>query len=249
VSGLIAGRLLPQRASRWRSGFGFDEAVRDALRLRSPSARRWARDASDIALTISQSWPFFDALVAAGWYRDSPTVGVQQALISAEVLAVTAGMQGLVSFLAARERPYGRDCAGGVLPDGRDCQARDRYYSFYSGHSSQSFAAAAVNCMHHAYVPLYGGGAADDWACVAGLGVATTTALLRVVTDVHYVSDVVVGAAMGTATGLVLPWALHYRFGPKQVAHEPARAAPGLHLTLLPLVTPNVNGVQGVGTF
>lgn len=249
VSTLIASRLLPQRAGRWRGGFGFDESARDVLRLPSPSARRQARDASDILLSISQAWPFLDALVAAGWYRDSPAVGVQQALISAEVLAVTAGMQGIVSYLSARERPYGRDCAGAVLPDGRDCTARDRYHSFYSGHSSQSFAAAAVNCMHHAYVPLYGGGAADDWACVGGFGVAATTALLRVVSDVHYVSDVVVASAMGTAAGLALPWALHYRFGLERAPDGQPGAAAQARFALFPLLAPELGGLQAVVLF
>jgi membrane-associated phospholipid phosphatase len=67
--------------------------------------------------------------------------------------------------------------------------------------------------MHHAYVPLYGGGVLDALACVGALGVATSTALMRVATDVHYVSDVMMGAAMGSAAGLLIPWLLHYRYG------------------------------------
>jgi membrane-associated phospholipid phosphatase len=193
------------------------------LRLQSTGARRWARDASDIALIINESWLFFDALVVAGWYRDSPEVGAQQALISTEVIAITAGFQGIVSYAASRERPYGRECGGEVPADARDCETRDRYYSFYSGHSSQTFAAAAVNCMHHAYVPLYGGGAADAAACAGMFTIAAGTAVLRVATDMHYLSDVLMGAALGTATGLLVPWALHYRHGARQEARQEAQ--------------------------
>jgi len=259
LAALLASRVLPQPSAHWQGGIGFDEAARDALRLHTPASRRRARDGSDIGITISASWPFFDALVVAGWYRDSPELGTQQALISAEVLAVTAGMQGLVSLFVSRERPYGRECAGELpeaqlpaaqLPaDTRDCSNRDRYYSFYSGHSANSFAAAAVNCMHHAYVPLYGGGAADNWACVGMFGVAATTALMRVATDVHYVSDVLVGATIGTATGLLLPWALHYRYGATQSRAGQPSSSSELHLTVLPLLSPSWNGLMGVLVF
>ena len=251
LAALLSSRMLAVPNAHWQGGIGFDEAARDALRLHTPSARRWARDGSDIGITINESWPFFDALVVAGWYRDSPQVGVQQALISAEVLSVTAGVQGLVSLFASRERPYGRECGGELAEQTRDCGARDRYYSFYSGHSSQSFAAAAVNCMHHAYVPLYGGGAADSWACVGSFGVAATTALLRVATDVHYVSDVLVGALIGTTTGLMLPWALHYRHGSgtqlRGSTNELDR--PKLELSVRPAFGADFNGLYGVLVF
>lgn len=254
LAALVASRVLPQPNAHWRGGIGFDEAARDALRFHTPASRRRARDGSDIGITISASWPFFDALVVAGWYRDSPELGTQQALISAEVLAVTAGMQGLVSLFVSRERPYGREC-GGELPAAelpaatRDCANRDRYYSFYSGHSANSFAAAAVNCMHHAYVPLYGGGAADSWACVGMFGVAATTALMRVATDVHYVSDVLVGATIGTTIGLLLPWGLHYRYGATQSRASLQASSLEPHLTVLPMLSPTSSGLFGVLVF
>lgn len=245
IAALLASRVLPLPNAHWRGGFGIDEPARDLLRFHTPSARRWARDGSDIGIAINASWPFFDALVIAGWYRNSPEVGVQQALISAEVLTVTAGVQGLVSFLASRERPYGRECGAELPENTRDCLTRDRYYSFYSGHSAHSFAAAAVNCMHHAYVPLYGGGAAEDWACAGGFGIAVTTALLRVGTDVHYVSDVAMGALIGTTTGLMLPWALHYGHAGAQMSW----ATEDLQLTVLPSLSPDFTGLHGVLVF
>ncbi|HTV19976.1 MAG TPA: phosphatase PAP2 family protein [Polyangiaceae bacterium] len=211
---LLASRILPQREVHWRGGILFDEKAREHLRVGGLSGRRWARDASDIGLVVNESWPYFDSFVVAAWYRDSPEVAWQQGLITAEVLAVTAGMQSVVASLVARERPYGRLCGSELLPDeSRDCDSRDRYFSFYSGHTSQAFAGAAVNCMHHAYVPLYGGGWNDTWPCVGSFAIAAATAFFRVGTDVHYTTDVATGAIMGTATGLLLPWFLHYRHG------------------------------------
>jgi membrane-associated phospholipid phosphatase len=211
---LLASRIVPLRSQRWQGGILFDEDARGALRVGGVNGRRWARDASDIGLVVNESWPYFDAFVVAAWYRESPEVAWQQGLITAEVLAVTAGMQSLATSLALRERPYGRRCGSEGFPDdSRDCDSRDRYFSFYSGHSSQAFAGAAVNCMHHAYVPLYGGGVGDTLACIGAFSIAAATALLRVGTDVHYTTDVATGALMGTATGLFLPWFLHYRHG------------------------------------
>ena len=211
---LLASRVIPVREVHWRGGVLFDEGAREHLRVGGLSGRRWARDASDIGLVVNESWPYFDAFVVAAWYRESPEVAWQQGLITAEVLAVTAGMQSIVASLVARERPYGRLCGtDGLREDSRDCDSRDRYYSFYSGHTSQAFAGAAVNCMHHAYVPLYGGGWNDAWPCVGSMAIAAATAFFRVGTDVHYTTDVATGALMGTATGLFLPWFLHYRHG------------------------------------
>lgn len=211
---LLASRILPQRSNHWSGGILFDEPARDHLRVGGLSGRRWARDASDIGLVLNESWPYFDAFVVVAWYRDSPEVAWQQGLITAEVLAVTAGIQSIVASLAARERPYGRLCGSEGLPEeSRDCDSRDRYFSFYSGHTSQAFAGAAVNCMHHAYVPLYGGGWNDSWPCIGSFAIAAATAYFRVGTDVHYTTDVTTGALMGTATGLLLPWFLHYRHG------------------------------------
>jgi membrane-associated phospholipid phosphatase len=75
-------------------------------------------------------------------------------------------------------------------------------------------------------------------------GVAATTALLRVATDVHYVSDVLVGGTIGTTTGLLLPWALHYRYG---ATREASPSEP--RLTLLPLLSPTFQGLSGVLVF
>jgi len=233
---LAVSKLVPQRTDHWQGGVWFDEEARDLIRIRKPAGRQWARDASDIGLVITESWPFIDSLVVAGWYRQSPHVGVQQALITAEVLAVTAGMQGVISSLVSRERPYVRECGDERSASSRDCTTEEQYWSFYSGHTSQAFAGATVLCMHHAYVPLYGGGWGDNLACVGALGVATGTALMRIGTDVHYATDVMVGAALGSATGLLLPWALHYRHGaPLAADGEAADSGQDWSLRVLPM--------------
>ena len=67
--------------------------------------------------------------------------------------------------------------------------------------------------MHHAHLPLYGGGLPDILACASAFGVAAGTATLRVVGDQPWTSDILVGSAFGTFSGLFIPWVLHYRTG------------------------------------
>jgi membrane-associated phospholipid phosphatase len=47
-------------------------------------------------------------------------------------------------------------------------------------------------------------------SCAGGYAVAAATATFRVVGDVHYSSDVLTGAILGTVIGYGVPW-LHYR--------------------------------------
>jgi undecaprenyl-diphosphatase len=72
-------------------------------------------------------------------------------------------------------------------------------YSFPSGHAATAFAAAWVL------------GARFPRARWPLLGVATLIALSRVVVGAHWPSDVLVGAAVGSAVGLGVAWAARVR--------------------------------------
>jgi membrane-associated phospholipid phosphatase len=208
----LAVAIVGPYGSHWRGGIVADESVRDALRLEDRSARWFARDLSDVLLTVMESYPFVvDALVVAGWYRRSPDVARQMALINLQTLGVTLALQSLAKLIASRERPNGRTCGTLLDENNRDCESSSRYESFFSGHTAQSFAAAGLICSHHMNLELYGGGWADVIPCAAGFSLASGVGLLRVMGDKHYLSDVMIGAAVGTLTGLGLPWLLHYR--------------------------------------
>jgi hypothetical protein len=162
-------------------------------------------------LSVNLTFPFLvDSLIVGYWYRRSPEVATQTALISLEAMAVATLLQGATSALMQRERPYGRDCGKTIPEELSDCASDSaRYRSFFSGHTSMSFAAAAVTCTHHARLDLFGG-AADGATCGAALGSATAVALLRVAARKHYLSDVGVGAVVGLASGFGVPQLLHY---------------------------------------
>ena len=65
-------------------------------------------------------------------------------------------------------------------------------------------------CVHHRQLDLYGDETSDAIACAVPLGLAAGVALLRIVADQHYATDVLVGAAVGALSGLGLGLLLHY---------------------------------------
>ncbi len=222
----VAAVAAGSRSDHWRGGVLFDDDVRRSTRLGTDRQRSRARDASDVLLALSFAGPTLgDGLITSYWYHQSPEVTEQILLINAETLAFTFAVLATVTSLASRERPYGAECGRGLDSELRECAGGDRYRSFFSGHTTGAFAAASVSCMHHAHLPLYGGGAPEVASCAVGYAAAGATAALRVMGDVHYASDVMVGAAWGTLSGLGVPWLLHYRkpqgerFAPKPSLH------------------------------
>jgi membrane-associated phospholipid phosphatase len=98
-----------------------------------------------------------------------------------------------------RERPTGECCA---LP---------------SGHSATAFAAAAVLERHLGY--------RASWPALAA---ATYVATSRLVDNRHFLSDVVFGAAIGTASG----WTVVGRRGRNQFALQPVPVSGGMMIAL-----------------
>jgi membrane-associated phospholipid phosphatase len=235
----LAAAIISPLPNHAYGGVLFDESVRDAVRLSTSSARYAARDASDVLVSLSTTWPLFvDAMITTWWYRQSADVAYEMAIIDAEALTITAALQGVTNTIASRERPYGRNCGTTLSPDLVDCDNPGRYRSFFSGHSSLTFTSAGLLCSHHLHLDLLGG-PADVTTCVTGYLVAATTASLRVLGDMHYASDVLTGAVVGTAVGLVVP-ALHYRR-----SRATSDSARGMDVRIVPSPT----GASVMGTF
>lgn len=194
----------------------FDEPVRDALMAPTDEGRELAGRVSDVLLAMLIAWPLFDATVVVGIADTNSDVFAQLASITAESYAAEMLINTLFKQLVARERPHGQRCTlEDRLENPRRCGPTGRLRSFYSGHSSFSFSAAGQVCVTHAHLPLYGSDAADAFACGSALVLAATVALLRVVADRHYITDVLVGALVGLGTGFLLPYLLHYQWDPR----------------------------------
>lgn len=200
---LVSDLFGPPEVARWRGGAIMDDSIRDGMRLGTKRSREVADTVSDVLLYSLQGYVLADAGMLMGREADD---GYRVLMIDAQSYATSAALISLAKTLIGRERPFVRDC----LPGEQRCQSRQTNKSFLSGHTAMAFTAAGLVCVHHAQLDLYGGGAADDIACGIAIGAASTTAILRMMADKHYSTDVIAGLAVGTFAGFVLPYLLHY---------------------------------------
>ncbi len=192
--GLALPSMQPVQCKICGADDGLDVVVRNALRLRNPTAAYVARRSSDaigIALPIGAlTMSAISAHDDGSWlrFRDD-TIVLAQAITFAQVLT------GLTKDTTARSRPDPHDTH----------QVGSRNASFYSGHTSFAFtvatsAATIATIRDRPYAP---------WMWAVGETMATGVAYLRVAGDAHWFSDVAVGAVVGSAVGFAVPWFMH----------------------------------------
>jgi len=194
----------PPRSAVWRGEILFDKGARNTLMGRSESDRGRAKDLSNLLAYPLIGYSMLDGPIAAAWAVGDKDAAIQLSLINAETFAVTEALNLTVSKLMPRRRPDGAVCDPGSKYD-PECVR-----SFWSGHAANVFAAASLVCAEHGAMDLYGGNA-DAVACGTSLAVASAVGVLRIASNDHYASDVVVGAAVGAATGYLMPNLLHFK--------------------------------------
>jgi membrane-associated phospholipid phosphatase len=233
----------PERAdASWRGGILFDEAVRDGLRLRSVEQQEIAATLSDVLLfaTIGQA-ALVDSLLVPLVQGDTD-LAWQASFAHALALGITITAGEIVKRAVGRARPYERECAQD--PSRPGCGDGDRFASFYSLHSGVAFTSAGFSCAMHLERGLYGDRGADIGSCAASIGMAAATGLLRVAADRHYLTDVLVGAALGFLVGYLVPLAVV----PERTGTQGGEmSAPGAMFGVAPMVSPPTGGGGGGG--
>jgi membrane-associated phospholipid phosphatase len=136
-------------------------------------------------------------------------------LMIGEALVLTAGLTQATKFAVARERPYVRT----QRAEARDFVATpDDHLSFFSGHTSSTFALAVAtgttaSLRGYRQAPAV-------WS--VGLPLALLTGYLRIAADRHYFTDVLTGALVGSAVGVFVPWLhTHSRQAPTMGMAQP----------------------------
>ncbi|HEU4586411.1 MAG TPA: phosphatase PAP2 family protein [Gemmatimonadaceae bacterium] len=122
-------------------------------------------------------------------------------LHTTEAVLIASALGGVIKFTSGRARPYVSHDSSGDFQFMRGLRD-DRYRSFPSGHTVIAFAmaAAATQEVDHSGGPVWLVGAAT----YSG---ATLVGLARMYHDMHWASDVVMGAAIGVFTGRrVVQW-------------------------------------------
>lgn len=241
---LIAAEFLPtvSFAPNWRGGVLFDDGVRDGLRLNTYNEREGVRAASDALMWINIAFPFVvDAFLVTGLGDGNWDAAFQMGLISLEAYVVSLVVWRVTALFARRQRPVDGECeAGDTSPH---CNERFATQSFFSNHTVNAFTGAALTCLHHSNMPVFGDVGWDATACVSTTLLATLVGAMRVMSDFEYLTDVLTGAAIGWLSGYVLPWLLHYQGGARPELNLPITLVPA------PLIGDQLYGAQVVGYF
>lgn len=199
------------KEARWTGGILFDDAARDAFRLKDADARKVAWKVGDITYWASPIVPYaIDGVIVALLARDDPKLAMNMMLVTTEA----ASYAGLLSFVSnkvsVRERPDTTACKAKKKDGAATCDLGSETESFFSGHTTIAAAAAGAVCAHHAYVPVYGHPALDGLACALTTTSAAVTATTRVMADRHYLTDVMIGFGVGYGLGYMVPTFAHY---------------------------------------
>jgi len=205
-------------------GFAFWAGTELAKRPLLPSVCRWCdANAFDSGARTSLAWDNANAAIIAsnvGAFGLVPLAGLGMtavaarhdgrlpemlgnALIVAESVALAGDLSQIVKFAAVRERPFVHALPADQKP--LTDSPTDNNVSFYSSHSSFAFALAVssgtiASMRRYRLAPAV-------WA--AGLVAAASVGYLRIAADKHYLTDVLVGAGMGSAFGWAVPYLFH----------------------------------------
>jgi len=150
--------------AKWQARNGFDESIRDALRLKGRQARQTAQTVGDVAMGVLIGAPVVDSLATLG-IRDGRWDALWQTeMINLESFAFTSLVSAALQNLIAREKRFKRNCVNGR------CEGDQENRSMPSGHVAFAFTGAGLLCSHHRYQSLYGDPATDRAVCATGAG-------------------------------------------------------------------------------
>lgn len=194
----------------WTSGLPGDDWVLEQVRTDDDDTyHRWVLT-GDVPFYASMGWAAVDPVLSGAASGDWTAAG-QMTLMNLEAYAVYASVLWTTQYFVRRERPQADRCSDPRIADQRGvtCDEADRYRSFLGGHTGVVTTSAALTCLHHTQMDLYGE-AGDAVACGAWIAAAGVTFASRTVTAKHYPSDNLFGVGLGLLAGWLVPYALHY---------------------------------------
>ncbi len=219
LSEFVFKEELAPRDCKWCARNGFDDAVARAIGAPLDRQKNAALASDFIGIGLTPALMLGTSLVFslredATWRQAALDVFfILQAMVASQALNQA------VKFLAGRERPL-----VAALPASEKhmtAEPEDNNLSFFSGHTAYTFSLVAATAT-----VLRARGYERWWlAIVIGAPLAATTAVLRMVADKHYLTDVLTGIALGTIFGIGVPTIFHR---PVKVGEVTAWLTPGL---------------------
>lgn len=212
---LLESRLAPTDC-RWCNPGSVDASVREALRWDDTGA---ANLASNLGAYLFVPLTSLGLLALDARREDRLAELPGDGLVIAEAVALNGALTQIVKFAVGRERPFVHALPADQKP--LTAHPADNNVSFYSSHTSFAFSLAVstgtvASIRAYRWAPLI-------WA--VGLAGAATVGYLRIAADQHYFTDVLVGAAAGSAIGFAVPHGFHRRAGALAVSPVPGGGA------------------------
>lgn len=179
-----------------------DQSMRDATRSAGPQNNDLVHavveygDLFGQPISLSLAWVMY----GGGLYAKRPVLA-KAGFRAVETITVSGGVTWLLKQAFGRARPDVSPNDPGDWEWGRGFGQLDGdYLSMPSGHTTAAFAfATAVTQSVAREAPQHA-----RWVGLLTYGSATATAYARIYKDRHWLSDVVVGAGIGTVTGLAI---------------------------------------------
>jgi membrane-associated phospholipid phosphatase len=190
ATGLLSLHALQPNACRWCEPPAFDRGVRRALRWPDTSAAAGASDLLQVGVPAGAGL----AVALLAWRDGRPREAGEDLAVVTEAVVLASLATTAAKVATARLRPN-------AWAAGEPSPGRGSLGAFWSGHTSSTFAAAAAA----AQVARLRGRRGWRWLAATALAGAAATGWLRVAGDRHWATDVLAGAAAGTAIGLALP--------------------------------------------
>jgi membrane-associated phospholipid phosphatase len=190
VSQLEANRLAAP-SCRWCQPNPLDRWARQELRWTHP------KSAANLSDVLAYGLPAGAALTLALTARAEqawPREAVEDLLVLTEVMAAGTLVTQVAKFATGRLRPDAWSTGGGG-------STADSRMSFWGGHSMLAFSVAAGATQ----VGRLRGRPGWGWLAAFTFAGAAATGWMRMAADRHWLTDVVVGAGVGTAVGLGVP--------------------------------------------
>lgn len=159
----------------------------------------------------------------AGRVGSDVSAPAQDLLFIAEAASTALALNQVVKVGVGRQRPF---VHYGNYEDPNRRPETDDNLSFYSGHVTLAFTVASAAGT----VSTLRGYRSAPWVWAIGMTLATAVGYTRMAADQHYLTDVLVGAAVGAGIGVGMPLWLHGRED-----RQPGERASGVKVLPLPL--------------
>lgn len=134
-------------------------------------------------------------------YRlEDPAAGWSSVLLITQATSLAMLVNTVVKYSVGRARPYVWQGNPGLYSS-----ASDENLSFFGGHTTFVFAVVASGSTLFFMQGMPGA----PYVLGVGLAAAVFTSYLRIAADKHYLSDVLVGAGVGSLIGWAVPYLFH----------------------------------------